>query len=220
MGRKHLFSLIEIAVALAVAAIGVASIMALLPIAVKATSDSVGDTLAADVANTVIAQLDRIVWEEGGFEYLRKNTDFPENKPTSAFGTTVVDGYLKQFGEKSTEDSYLILPKDGLKKGHFVFMFGPKSGAPDFSAEVYCWRDSSSSNLPLTRRNGDTGEVGKINSHTINHNGYSPLVRIYVEITWPLTKKYGTSSNRRYVRQSRTFVREYVDPTYYKGVEN
>ena len=59
MGRKKLFSLIEIAVAMAVAAIGVAAIMALLPIAVKSTSDSVGDTLAADAANTVIAQLDR-----------------------------------------------------------------------------------------------------------------------------------------------------------------
>jgi hypothetical protein len=217
MGRKHLFSLIEIAVALAVAAIGVASIMALLPIAVKATSDSVGDTLAADVANTVIAQLDRIVWEDNGFEAL---LGLPENKPTGAFGTTVVDGYLKQFGEKSADDSYLILPDDGLKKGHFVFMFGPKSGAPDFSAEVYCWRESSGASLPLTRRNGDTGEVGKINSHTISHNGHAPLVRVQIEITWPLSKKYGTSSNRRYVRQSRTFVREYADPTYYKDVEN
>ena len=219
MGRKHLFSLIEIAVAMAVAAIGVASIMALLPIAVKATSDSVGDTLAADVANTVIAQLDRMVWEEGGFEYLRKDSKFPENKGT-AFNTTTTDGYLRGYGEKERENSYWIQPDDGLEKGHFVIMFGPKKGAPDFAAEVYCWRDSSATSLPLTRRNGDTGAVGKINSHTINFNGYSPLVRIYVEITWPVTKKYGTSSNKRYVRQSRTFVREYVDPTYYKGVEN
>ena len=63
MGRKKLFSLIEIAVAMAVAAIGVAAIMALLPVAVKSTSDSVGDTLAADAANSVIAQLDRAAWE-------------------------------------------------------------------------------------------------------------------------------------------------------------
>lgn len=216
MGRKHLFSLIEIAVAMAVAAIGVASIMALLPIAVKATSDSVGDTLAADVANTVIAQLDRIAWEDDGFEAL---LELPEGKGT-AFTTTVSDGYLQRFNEKEADDSYLILPADGLKKGHFVFMFGPKSGAPDFSAEVYCWKESSGAALQVTRRNGDTGAVGKVNAHSIKHNNHAPLVRIHVEITWPLTKKYGTSSNKRYVRQSRTFVREYIDPTYYKGVDN
>ena len=81
MGRKKLFSLIEIAVAMAVAAFGVAAIMALLPVAVKSTNDSVGDTLATDVANTVIAQLDRGAWEH--FEWLQnlkttkpKGTDF------------------------------------------------------------------------------------------------------------------------------------------------
>ena len=64
MGRKNFFSLIEIAVAMAVAAIGVAAIMALLPVAVKSTSDSVGDTLATDAANTVFAQMDRYAWED------------------------------------------------------------------------------------------------------------------------------------------------------------
>ena len=48
MGRKNFFSLIEIAVAMAVAAIGVAAIMALLPMSLKSTSDSIGDTLAAE----------------------------------------------------------------------------------------------------------------------------------------------------------------------------
>ena len=38
------------------------------------------------------------------------------------------------------------------------------------------------------------------------------LVRVFIEITWPITKPY--KKNTAFPRQSRTFVREYFDPTY------
>ena len=94
MDRKHFFSLIEIAVAMAVAAIGVAAIMALLPISLKSTSDSVGDTLAADVANTVIAHLDRIAWE---------NFDLIQGLPTYREGDSDKKGVGKLGSAKCME---------------------------------------------------------------------------------------------------------------------
>ena len=134
MGRKKLFSLIEIAVAMAVAAIGVAAIMALLPIAVKSTSDSVGDTLAADAANTVIAQLDRAAWEH--FDWIQ---GLKTTKPT-AFADAARTNYA---GETLGENSYRIEPASGLQDGHFVFLFGPPGEKADFAAEVLCWKESN-----------------------------------------------------------------------------
>ena len=40
------------------------------------------------------------------------------------------------------------------------------------------------------------------------------LVRVYIEISWPVTKPYYVSSGNVYPRQTRLFVREYFDPAY------
>lgn len=206
MSKKKMFSLIEIAVAMAVAAIGVAAIMALLPIAVKSTSDSVGDTLAADAANTVIAQLDRAAWEH--FEWIQ---GLRTAKP-SAFPDATRNTYA---GETLDENSYKILPANGLQTdGHFVFLFGPPGEKADFAAEVFCWKESVANNLKLTSTNVTTGQPKTLNINTLVHpeTRKPVLVRVFIEITWPLAKPY--KKNNAYPRQSRTFVREYFDPTY------
>ena len=211
MGRKKLFSLIEIAVAMAVAAIGVAAIMALLPIAVKSTSDSVGDTLAADAANTVIAQLDRAAWEH--FDWIQ---GLKTTKPTY-----FADAKRQEYATKKLdENSYKIEPATGLQDGHFAFLFGPPNEPADFAAEVICWKESESA-LKLTTFSA--GKTTPIQVSTIKHpeNGKYPYVRVYVEITWPIGKPYkkGSGTSASFPRQSRIFVREYLDPTYYKPVK-
>lgn len=215
MGRKKLFSLIEIAVAMAVAAIGVAAIMALLPVALKSTSDSVGDTLAADAANTVIAQLDRAAWEH--FDWIQ---GLKTAKPTF-FSDSKAKDYAAQELES---ESYRIEPATGLQDGHFVFLFGPPNKPSDFAAEVICWREGNA-NLNLTTIDGETGKFKKplVKMNTIKHpdTNKEPYVRVFVEITWPIVKPYkkGSGTSATYPRQSRLFVREYMDPTYYKPVE-
>lgn len=212
MGRKKLFSLIEIAVAMAVAAIGVAAIMALLPIAVKSTSDSVGDTLAADAANTVIAQLDRAAWEH--FEWIQ---NLKTTKP-AYFGESKAREYA---GMTMGAESYRIEPATGLSDGHFAFLFGPPNEAADFAAEVICWKELDSA-LRLTSMNPKTGRTTTFPVSSIKHpeTGKQPYVRVYVEITWPIAKPYkkGSGANASFPRQSRIFVREYLDPSYYKPV--
>ena len=211
MGRKKLFSLIEIAVAMAVAAIGVAAIMALLPVALKSTSDSVGDTLAADAANTVFAQMDRYAWEN--FKLIR---DLPTSKPTSTFGSGDQKKYsewiMNAESESSSETSYNIeMGSEGLK--HFAFLFGRPGKQADFAAEVFCWRDADNKNK-LTVLN-DTGAQEAVNIPK-NKSGEVSMVRVYIEISWPIAKKYkaGTTSNPIFPRQSRTFVRDFFDPKY------
>lgn len=213
MGRKKLFSLIEIAVAMAVAAIGVAAIMALLPVAVKSTSDSVGDTLAADAANTVIAQLDRAAWEH--FDWIQK-------LPTSKSNFTEAQAKTYAATQMDTE-SYKIEPATGLQNGHFAFFFGPPGKPADFSAEVICWRDNSA--LRLTSLDAKTGRTSTIPVSSIKYpeglgKSGQPYVRVFIEISWPIAKPYkkGSGNNTAYPRQSRLFVREYLDPAYYKPV--
>lgn len=211
MGRKKLFSLIEIAVAMAVAAIGVAAIMALLPIAVKSTSDSVGDTLAADAANTVVAQLDRAAWEH--FDWIQ---GLSKTKPSN-----FTDAKCKEFaGKEMDENSYRIEPSDGLQRGHFVFLFGPPNKKNDFAAEVICWREDETK-LRLSSLDPKSGNPKQISISSIKHptTNKVPFVRVYIEITWPINKPY-KSGTSVFPRESRTFVREYLDPTYYKQVTN
>ena len=207
MSRKKLFSLIEIAVAMAVAAIGVAAIMALLPIAVKSTSDSVGDTLAADVANSVIAQLDRAAWEH--FDWIQA---LPTTRPAYISSDSKRAEYANM---ELGEESYRIEPSSGLKDGHFVFLFGSPNEKSDFAAEVLCWR-APNADLKLSSVNSATGAPKTINVSTLQHpeTRKVALIRVFIEISWPLAKPY--KKGTVYPRQSRTFVREYFDPTYYK----
>ena len=209
MSRKHLFSLIEIAVAMAVAAIGVAAIMALLPVAVKSTSDSVGDTLATDAANAVIAQLDRAAWEH--FDWIQ---GLKTTKPTSVFTDARRNELMNM---DMGEDSYRIEPLAGLQDGHFAFLFGPPGEKPDFAAEVFCWR-ALPTDLKLSTVNASTGKPKTLNVSTIQHQETKKpvLVRVFIEVSWPLAKPY--KKNSVYPRQSRTFVREYFDPTYSRPV--
>ena len=220
MGRKKLFSLIEISVAMAVAAFGVAAIMALLPIAVKSTADSVGDTLAIDVASAAIAQLDRAAWDH--FEWLQS---LPTSK-SNPFSDDEARNYAKM---ELQSDSYRVEPETGLQNGHFVFLFGPPNKSADFAAEVICWKEADTSlSLTTFKTSNNKVNVSSVKMNTIKYPSGSssasgkeskaPYVRVFIEVTWPLTKPYSVSSNKTYPRQTRLFVREYLDPAYYKPV--
>lgn len=219
MSRKHFFSLIEIAVAMAVAAIGVAAIMALLPVSVKATSDSVGDTLSADAANTIIAEIDRVAWND--FDAIQKMKTV---RPTTYFNDSRRADLANQ--KLDSDESYMFIPdiKTGIQEGHFAFVFGPPGKTNDFAAEVFCWKAPADNNFKLTSI-GSNGKPKALNISSIKNENVesgatsSPaLVRVFIEVSWPITKPY--KKNSVFPRESRTFVREYMDPAYSKVKKN
>ena len=204
MGRKKLFSLIEIAVAMAVASIGVAAIMALLPLAVKSSTDSIGDTLATDAANTVIARIDEMILED--FDVARGLPSYPSSASSAASHHKNKNNYkeVTDMPTISGEESYIF---ESVANGHYHFFFGPKGGKCDFGADVWVWRDS---NVKLTR----LVDGSRLSAYQPKVNNKPALVRVYIEISWPLTKPYYVSSSNVYPRETRLFVREYFDPTF------
>ena len=207
MGRKKLFSLIEIAVAMAVASIGVAAIMALLPLAVKSSTDSIGDTLATDAANTVIARIDEMILED--FDIAR---DGLQPYPTSASSAATFHKSKNNYKEVSdmptiSGDESYIFEQVGSTKGHYHFFFGPKGAKSDFGADVWVFSDK---NVKLTR----LVDGSKLSAYQPKIDNKPALVRVYIEISWPLTKPYYVSSSNVYPRQTRLFVREYFDPRF------
>lgn len=205
MGRKKLFSLIEIAVAMAVASIGVAAIMALLPLAVKSSSDSIGDTLATDAANTVIARID---------EMILKDFDVARNLPAYATSASAAATFHKNKSNYkevtdmpviSGEESYIF--ETAGANGHYHFFFGPKGEKSDFGADVWVWRDST---VKLTK----LVDGSKLSAYQPKVGSKPALVRVYIEISWPITKPYYVASSNVFPRETRLFVREYFDPTF------
>lgn len=205
MGRKKLFSLIEIAVAMAVASIGVAAIMALLPLAVKSSTDSIGDTLATDAANTVIARIDEMILEN--FDVARNLPAYPSSASSAASFHKNKNNYREDNTYKDIPDGESYIFETAGSNGHYHFFFGPKGGKSDFGADVWVWRDST---VKLTR----LIDGSKLSAYQPKVNNKPALVRVYIEISWPLTKPYYVSSSSVYPRETRLFVREYFDPTF------
>ena len=224
MGRKKHFSLIEISVAMAVASIGVAAIMALLPLAVKSSSDSVGDTLATDAANTVIARIDEMIAED--FNVVFSFTKYPSNY--EQFHTSKANTYYKEFtGTKKLPagSSYIFETAQGedtdevgtsTVNGHFHFFFGPEGKDSDFSADVWCWRDDSFKVTQLV--SGTKLSQLKKKDLTDADTNQIQFIRVYIEISWPLSRpfyiKKTASGDAAFPRQTRLFVREYFNPRY------
>lgn len=207
MGRKNLFSLIEIAVAMAVASIGVAAIMALLPLTIKSSSDSVGDTLATDAANTVIANIEDQILRD--FDVVRNLPPYP-----------TLATFKKSHRPPDSDTNYEVtsmrdIPDDRsfvftqVGDGHWRYYSGPSGETSDFGADVWCWQDNT---VKLTRLDDDA----HLTAYQPEIRGLPALVRVYIEISWPITKPYYVSSGKNGVspRETRLFVREFFDPRF------
>ncbi|GEM_PF-4831513 len=224
---KHRFNMIELVLAIGVAAIGITSIMALIPLALRSSRDSVGDTVSADAANTIFALIDNAIQDD--FDVIhsfRKMSGARRNyfnDPISPNSIPTLPG----------DQSYLTVPASiTADQGHFHFYYGQKGKAADFNAEVNIWRVASGAIAKevneitsFKRKKGSNG------SSSPEYKGYdftaapdnipidnSPFVRLLVEVSWPATVPYYLQKDGEYLfpRNSRVFIREYFDPNYTK----
>lgn len=207
--KKRFFNMIEVLLALAVSAIGITAIMGIIPLGLKANRDAMSDTFAADIANSYFATLSldsatsftvlvsklkdlfgeaeskTSVTVDGNTVYVYKNPS-PSNAPDP--DDWKVGGVIK-FAHKFTDDGIDFDTSKASSKHYIRAFVGKKDGdnevVPDFAADIWGWWCYPS----------DIAE--SVGSQT-------DLVRVYLEVSWPINAPYDK-------REKRIFVREFFN---------
>jgi len=202
--KKRFFNMIEVMLALAVSAIGITAIMGIIPLGLKANRDAMSDTFAADIANSYFAQLsiDRAkassfsdfvtnkipftdvsaskesMTVDGKTIYFYKNPDTPAPKSSDAKFMHAFDKDGVDFDTSKWSDDHYIRAYVGKKNGSTEVM-------PDFVADLCGWMCYPTD---ITEAEG----------------AQTDLIRVYLEVSWPINAPYEK-------REKRVFVREFFN---------
>lgn len=171
MKRKY-FNMIEVVLALGVIALGVVGIMGILPVAINSSKAAVGDSYAADVANTFFSHIETALKAEGN--WATELTDIPI-EPTQLNADNTEWNF--------TEDSGIERKSPGLYKIRLT-----QGANTTFTAHARVWRE----NLPNL-------SVAKQSLPSPPDERYA--IRVYVEISWPHTADYDNREKRIYARE-------------------
>lgn len=185
--QKTYFTLVEITMAIAIIGIGMAGVMALLPIGFNAARDGMGDNYSSDMADQFLHILAQqcLMYENGGTtdgwgDWITDATPkLPGTKPT--IGDTAGNG-----GEAFTGSSAFGIYNDTSGTAG-VFYVEAKSGSDlvDFTGVMGVWTENVvHDTLTLDKKNA---------------------VRLCIEVSWPPEKPYDK-------REKRYFAFELFNP--------
>ncbi|NMD85377.1 hypothetical protein HF882_02140 [Victivallis vadensis] len=189
---KRYFNMIEVALSLAIIAIGLSSILVLFPVGLNANKTAIANNNLADVAEYMIGYLRAYAianWNDSGTSnsFL---TQLNSTKPTGADTSFPADSAWKVFGTKqdgATRLKQLSLPGNN-NRGVFLFqqisLVPDPSGngtleIPDFSAIIKVWKDNSNEFYVY---DPDIRDYKKANLFS-NLDRY--VASLCMEISWP-----------------------------------
>ncbi len=206
--KKSYFSIVEIALALAIVGLGMASILALFPVGISASRNAIGNTLASQVSEEFMsfikakaeqneANYDAILAEIPEVDVVNELKDEMSNAvslsedETSKFLNDLKSGILND------DSDYTMIAKWGniFRSKHsdrkFVYIMLQRvddaNTAPDFSAAILMWR------APLDY----SGSGGGVGSNVINWTPpMTQIMALNIEVSWPLTKVYKDRDKR------------------------
>ncbi len=220
---KKYFNLIEVVLALGVAGIGIAGIMAVVPISMKAAKTADHENAVVDSVNTFFAQLDILLKKDWtvGFPNLPESRMSESDINQAKAGDSGTKSLYGAGGNDPDDDiTYDVLTLDGNKKfksmmydgGPFnekglyrVWMGRENTEYPDFSADLCLWRVNQEKFVAWGEAGGDYAwEAGNYPDATDDNPS---LITVYLEVSWPVTVDYED-------REKRLFVREYYNPNF------
>lgn len=204
MKRLNKFTLVEITMAIAIIGIGMAGVMALLPIGFNATRDAMADNYSSDMAeqflNLIAMQCKNYSIDDGGTTVDGWGDWIMGDGPNT---TTFQINTIKPDGLTKLDTAYVtkgneVLPGSGIyydgdaTNTNGVFYIEAKSGdVVDFDGVMALWRED----LKYDANNdGDTDDAGE----TIDSK-YA--TRLCVEISWPYLKPYAQREKSYYVME-------------------
>ena len=200
MKKQRFFNMIEVLLALAISAIGITGILGIIPLGLKANRDAMAETFAADIANSYFAGLDldaavassfsSFVSNIGVHDPVSKSTESVDGNSVPVYKNPLTTLPARSAGPKNiAEDGVNFVNAGG---GSYVQVTVGKAGSgvvPDFEADLCVWK-CYPDDIPDVE-NSDT--AGKQN-----------LIRVYLEISWPVNAPYDK-------REKRIFVREFFN---------
>ncbi len=205
--RKFRFNLIEIALAMAVIAIGLSSILVLFPVAVNAGKDAVADNNLPDAAEYVLGLFRAGVmsdWYRGTDTFYKR---IPETKPdleNSAYQNPTWKVFLGKAGDKVEKSNFLVSDKiPEIFRYQQVSAVEQPDGtveyASDFSADILVWKEPIRNFYDFTNKEiKETTSDGGITTTDLMKT-YKYAFQLNVEFSWPAEAPYANRSKRLYV---------------------
>ena len=196
------FNMIEVLLALAITAVGITGLMGIIPLGLNANRDAMAETFTADIANTYFTSLS-LRNAAADYFYRADGTNcFAENDiPFPCVAKSGSDVYANPvtpatWSVTPTPSGDPELKKDGINmklvgsgNKYFEIRVG-KAGAevPDFEADLCGWKCYPDDILGSNNRDATQRD----------------LVRVYLEVSWPVRTAYAK-------REKRIFVREFYN---------
>lgn len=220
---KKYFNLIEVVLALGVAGIGIAGIMAVVPISMKAAKTADHENAVVDSVNTFFAQLDIMLkkdWTDGFPDLPAERISESDVNDAKAQSDDMEGLYGEGNSKPDDAKNYDVLTADGNGKfksmfydgGTFnedglyrVWMGRDGSEYPDFAADICMWRVNQEKFVAWQESNGEY--VWEAGNYADASDENPSLITVYLEVSWPVTVDYEN-------REKRLFVREYYNPNF------
>jgi len=202
------FNMIEVALAMAIIAFGMTSILGLIPVGLNASRNAIAENYGADAAGQLIAYINS--------EASSSKTQFETFLGTSAATGTITEGRLPTSTQAELDvidhpatglsitflTGYMANPATNRVSGWddlytsansqvFFIVQGAKSSSSssyDFSAMLMIWK------TPITAK----FELGNGKALTNTDASYNDGAGINMEISWPVEKYYNDREKRYY----------------------
>ena len=168
--RYKKYNLIEIALSIAILALGLTAIVSLFPLGFQEIGDSIGETYSSLVADSMMAYVSR----EAYSDWNALDT-IPTSKSSTVLDNT--SGWSKLEGD-------IYDPGEGNGIYGLMLTSGSNSSITDFTGEALLWK----SKIKNLRAAGVS----------IAELPYSDATALHLEISWPVEKPYGQRKKNTY----------------------
>ena len=200
---KQYFNMVEIVLALAVVSVAIVSLMGMLPVALRASKNSVADNSVASVVEIMKSFVDRSYRSNDDFSTFQGK--FVNAKPTSSASTVLEygDSNEKYPSASSDLEKFAFQITNGNTNGTYcVELFSGKfdSGkfaVTDFDADVRVWYDKLDGGIYIPYKTDDYEK----NFYKKGGTYEVPLTHactFYIEVSWPSGIKYANQEHRLY----------------------
>ena len=201
--RKHPFNMVEIALAMAIIAIGLSGILVLFPVGINASKSAIADNNLADIAEYIMGYLQagcNTDWiklaENPPGEGTSATYPFADALPTSA--STVGDSgvTLNSNGQDATNFPNPVPGNNATTANLFAgsngtFLYRQMSNdVVDFAAIVKVWRENINFYVPQINTDAVTSP------HLINNSLPQYARNLCLEISWPIELPYADREKR------------------------